>query len=126
MFTSTEPRAHPPIISTALLVDRLGDLRRLIRDLRDEEEALRTALLDQAARDHHPSNRMTGARFQAIVTNRTSRRFRRDLLPQAILDDPKYWQTRPLHSILVRPLDAGSSATDATTQKEDIQLIEPW
>lgn len=130
MFASTEPRTRPPVTSPALLVGRPGDLRRLIRDMRDAEGALRAALPDHAAQSHHPghhlSHPMTGARIQAIGTNRRSRRFRRDRLPQAMLDDPKYWQTRPVHSIRVRPLGDCSAPIENAAQKEDIQLIEPW
>ncbi|MEL7212540.1 MAG: hypothetical protein AAGK92_07750 [Pseudomonadota bacterium] len=84
----------------ASLADELGAIRAHVKALKAREQAVRQALL--AAR---PNGRVTGMRYAVRVVNSTSRRFDRAALPDAILQDPRYWREVCSLTVTAQPLD---------------------
>ena len=68
------------------VIDALGDVREEIRVLKAREQQLRQQLLGCGRNDER------GARFRVRIEERPQRRFIKEKLPLAILQDPNFWQ----------------------------------
>lgn len=115
------------------LADALGDVRQAIRALQAHEAQLRQQLLAQRGVGTE------GARFFVTVEEKRQRRFVRDRLPAAILQDGRFWtlDTRTVVRALpleerpflqraagARPPTMRRAAPPMDDDDEDIVLIE--
>lgn len=79
----------------SLIADELGDLRALIRTLRQREAELRRRIIE-----HRPNGLLEGERYRIELRTAQSRRFDPALLPEQIRSDPRY--NRLKHSTTLR------------------------
>jgi hypothetical protein len=91
-------------------VDEYARLKDEIRRLQDRAEVLRAGFL-------HPGARLRSNRYEITVKRQKRRVFQKDRLPQAVLDDPRYWEEREGEVVTCRALSTA-------TEDEDIVLIE--
>ena len=106
----------------ASLADELGAVRDRIKSLKAREGALRRLLSD--ARANAP---VEGTRYFVTVRHGTARRFDRAALPDAILQDPRYWKqvsTKTVTSTL-RVDDAGLAQKKERRFSDGINFFFP-
>jgi hypothetical protein len=68
-------------------VDEFARLKAEIKRLQDRAEALREGFL-------RPGARLRSNRFEITVKRQKRRVFAKDRLPEAVLEDPRYWEER--------------------------------
>lgn len=90
-------------------VDEFARLKAEIRRLQDRADALRDVFL-------RPGARLRSNRFEITVKRARRRVFNKDRLPQAVLEDPRYWEERESEVVTCRPLSSAAG--------DDIILIE--
>ena len=118
-------------ISPRQIADRLGEIRGLIRGLKAEEARLRNALLNAGL-----NGPIDGAQFRVQVQERSTKRFDHQKLPDAILQDTRYWKQVTSKAVITRSLSNLKQGTlsNTTTHRapkpqesaHPPQLIEPW
>ena len=91
-------------------VDEYARLKDEIRRLQARAEVLRAGFL-------HPEARLRSNRYEITVKRQKRRVFQKDRLPQAVLDDPRYWEERESEVVTCRALSTAR-------EDEDIVLIE--
>lgn len=98
--------------------DELAMIRADMRRLKEREAFLRKGFLTKRLPTH-------GDEAVATVKILKQRRFRRDLLPQDVLDNAEYWETQIVRHVHV---DAASRAARhaAALVVEDAEVIEPF
>lgn len=98
--------------------DELAMIRADLRRLKEREAFLRKGFLTKKLP-------MRGDEAVATVKILKQRRFRRDLLPQHVLDNADYWETQVVRHVHI---DAAAKVPRRPSQfvVEDIDVIEPF
>jgi hypothetical protein len=92
-------------------VDEFARLRAEIKRLQDRAEVLREGFL-------RPGARLRSNRFEITVKRSRRRLFQKELLPEAVLADPRYWVERDTEVVTCHEISS-FRAGDA-----DLRLIE--
>ncbi|MFO1201707.1 MAG: hypothetical protein U1E58_03630 [Tabrizicola sp.] len=92
-------------------VDEFAKLKAEIKRLQDRADTLREGFL-------RPGARLRSNRFEVTVKRQKRRVFQKDLLPESVLSDPRYWEERESKVVTCREI-ATFRAGDP-----DIVLIE--
>jgi hypothetical protein len=90
-------------------VDEYARLKEEIRRLQDRADVLRSGFLQ-------PGARLRSNRFEVTIRRQKRRVFCKDRLPQAVLEDPRYWEERESDVVTCREIGLARDA--------DVVLIE--
>ena len=97
-------------------VDHYAKLKSEIRGLEEQAATLRAAFL-------RPGARLRSNQHEVVIRRQSRRVFQKDLLPPAVLNDPRYWSETLSEVVMVRPM---GDLSNMLKSNDEIVLIEPF
>ena len=106
--------------------DELAHLRDEIHALRAREVELRKCFTDDCDNGHYE-----GCEYDVVVRVQKRRVLNKDRLPDAILNDPQYFDIKisPVVKVVPRSepqLPLGFASTNITASNDNFEVVETW